>query len=535
MKAHTSRFLFAFLVTGLVLVPVAKSFAQEAPQATEAAEAAVEAATGEAAAAAEAATEAVTGEAAAAAEAATEAVTGEAAAAAEAAAEAPAGVIAPTAYSFSRHADPVVLKGEQVPKFEGAREETIRVFANKKGKLQAIPYQMDERNQWGEFVVVKGKRVIPDKDDGDFDENDEIVFLTRDIGMKTSKDQWPTGYKEAYEVEVTDPLTSDKGYAYVMMYASASAAPAPSTDDYISVEEKGEWGVVHATNYELGFVKWRSGLDYDVLTVMPAAGGSGVDWFDMLKVRVMQNIKRYFLFGLTTRLDRTEKNFLVKVYGYKDGPVRVVRVMKVNVQIIWKLPAPGATVNSVFYPEWIEWPVPINLPFKPSMAFYDIELDVSHDYDFKVSDQVKVYSSHTNRWDLVDGKMTPPESETNKEKVAGAYYGFDATAAGHGAGFYTVRPPKSFSTTLVGLYKDDATNGMEPEYYKGDGDEKKKDRDWVEGALPLAGGRFIDWDDVGKGIHTVFWYHLYPPFWKNPGDEKPFLDIIDHPVSVTVN
>ncbi len=499
MKAHTSRFLFAFLVTGLVLVPVAKSFAQEAPQPTEAAEAAVEAAAGEAAEAAE------------------------------------AGEIAPTAYSFSRHADPVVLKGEQVPKFEGAREEMIRVFANKTGKLQPIPYQMDERNEWGEFVVVKGKRVMPDKDEGEFDENDEIVFLTKDIGMKTPKDQWPTGYKEAYEVEVTDPLTSDKGYAYVMMYESASAAPAPSPEDYISVEEKGEWGVVHARNYELGFVKWRSGLDYDVLTIMPAAGGSGVDWFDMLKVRVMQNIKRYFLFGLTTRLDRTEKNFLVKVYGYRDGPVRVLRVMKVNVQIIWKLPAPGATVNSVFYPEWIEWPVPINLPFRPSLAFYNIELDVSHDYAFDVSDQVKVYSSHHNRWDAVDGNMTPEEEATNKEVVSGAYYGFDATKAGHGAGFYTVRPPKSFSCTLVGLYGDSTTNGMEPEYYKGDGDEKKSERDWIEGAMPLAGGRFINWDDVGRGIHTVFWYHFYPPFWKKQGDEKSFLDIIDHPVSVTVN
>jgi hypothetical protein len=105
MKAHTTRFLFAFLVTGLVLVPVAKNFAQEAPQATEPVEAAVEAATDEAAAAGEAAVEAATDEAAAAAEAAVEATTDEAVAPAEAPpVEAP-----PQAFSFSRHADPVVL------------------------------------------------------------------------------------------------------------------------------------------------------------------------------------------------------------------------------------------------------------------------------------------------------------------------------------------------------------------------------------------------------------------------------------------
>ena len=433
---------------------------------------------------------------------------------------------------FSRHADPIVLKGEQVPKFEGAMEDMLRVFANTTGRLQPIPYQMDERNQWGEFVVAKGKRVVPDDDDGAFDENDEIVFLTKNLGNKTPKDQWPSGYKEAYEIEVTDPLTSTKGYAYVLSYDSAGAAPAPSTEDYISYEEKGD-GVTHGLNYKLGFVNVSSGLDYDILTVTPAAGGSGEDYFDKLKVRVMQNLKRWMTLGISTRLDRTEKNFLVKVYGYKDGPVRVLRVMKVNLQLIWKLPAPGATVNSVFYPEWIEWPVPINLPFKPSWAFYNIELDVSHDYDFKVTDGVKVFSSHDGVWNLVDGQMSASETEVNKEDVSGGYYGFDATASGHGAGFYTVRPPKSFSTTILGLYSDDTDSGLEPEYYKGDGNKKDRE-EWVKGALPLAGARFVDWDDVGKGIHTVFWYHFYPPFYQT-GDEKAFLDIIDHPIQVTVN
>jgi hypothetical protein len=517
MRGKVSKMLFAFLVTGLVLFPIAQNRAQDAAGESEAA-------VSEAPAAEEAAAAEET-----------------AAAAPEATAAMPmygadaaiAKKLAPARGPFSRHADPVVLKGEQVPKFEGAMEETLRVFADKDGKgIRPIPYQMDERNQWGEFVVVKGKRVVADEDDGAFDENDEIVFLTRDLGTKVPKGEWPSGYQEAYEVEVTDPLTSVKGYGYVLSYASAGAAPPPATDDYISYEEKGD-GVTHALNYKLGFVEPTSGLDYDVLTVMPASGGSGVDWFDRLKVRVMQNLRRFLTLGIPTRLDRTEKNFLVKVYGYKDGPVRVVRVMKVNLQLIWKLPAPGATVNSVFYPEWIEWPVPINLPFKPSWAFYNIELDVSHDYDFDPTAGVKVYNSKDKRWDMVDGKMTPEEQAVNKSDMKGAYYGFDATAAGHGAGFYGVRPPKSFSTTLIGLYNDDLEYGIEPEYYKGDGNKKNRG-EWIKGALPLAGGRFVDWGDVGKGIHTVFWYHFYPPFWK-PGDEKAFLDIIDHPVSVTVN
>src|SRR4030042_1943587 len=163
---------------------------------------------------------------------------------------------------------------------------------------------MDERNQWGEFVVVKGKKALPDEDNGKLDDNDEIVCLTRVIGAKVAKDQWPSGYKKAYEVEVTDPLTSMKGYAYVMSYATASAAPAKSPADYVSYEEQGD-GLMKATTYELGFLKVPSGLDYNHLLVTKAAGGDGINHFDKLKVRVMQNVKRGFTLGIPTRLDRT--------------------------------------------------------------------------------------------------------------------------------------------------------------------------------------------------------------------------------------
>jgi hypothetical protein len=330
---------------------------------------------------------------------------------------------------------------------------------------------------------------------------------------------------------VTDPLNSAKAYAYVLMYEDASAAPPPSTRDYMHYEEKGG-GLIRGRNYELGWLKTTSGMDYNHLAVLKAAGGDDLNHLDKLKIRVLQNIKRYFLFGLTTRLDKSETNFLVKVFGYKDGPVRILRVMKVNLQLVWKLPAPGATVNYVFYPEWIEVPVPINLPFNPTWAFYNIELDTSHDYAFKPTDGVKGYNSaDPDNWTEVDGKMSPEETDFNRQNVEGAYAGYDAGAAG--AAFFTVRPPRSFSTKIIGLYLDDPENGVEPEYYKGDG--KKKDRhEWVEGSSPMGGFRFVEWEGVGRGIHTVYYYQFYPPHYA-PGDEKAFLDIIDHPVSVTLN
>ena len=208
MKGNVCKFLFAFLVAGLVLAPVAKNFAQDAPPASMPEKAAP-------------------------------------AAPAEQAA-------APAAGAFSRHADPIVLKGEEIPDFAGATEADIRVFASRGGKFAPIPCQMDERNQWGEFVVTKGKRVVPDEDNGVFDDNDEVVFLSRDLGEKGDKAQIPGGPKKVYEIEVTDPITSSKGYAYVAYYAGN--APANAAEDYIKYVEQGD-GLTIAQNYELGFLK----------------------------------------------------------------------------------------------------------------------------------------------------------------------------------------------------------------------------------------------------------------------------------------
>lgn len=133
--------------------------------------------------------------------------------------------------------------------------------------------------------------------------------------------------------------------------------------------------------------------------------------------------------------------------------------------------------------------MPINLPFKPTWAFYNIELDVSNDFAFKPTDGAKFYSStDPGQWHEVDGKMTPAETAWNKKDAKGSYFG---VVTGEGAGFVTVRPPKSFSTTILGLYRDDPELGVEPEFYKGD--EKFKDRpEWIKGAMPMAGNRFID-------------------------------------------
>jgi hypothetical protein len=260
--------------------------------------------------------------------------------------------------------------------------------------------------------------------------------------------------------------------------------------------------------------------------VKKAAGGDDISHFDRLKVRVMLKLRLGYTLGIPKTFNKNEKDFLVKYYGYKDGPVRSLRVMKNNIQLIWKLPSPGATVNSVFYPDWIEWPVPINLPVRPGWLFSRQELDVSHDFNFPPDKGVKLFvSSHPDKWYEVTSKTSPEMMALNKETTEGGYYGIDATSIGAGGWFYTVRRPKSFDTKLGGVFRSDASESGEPEYY---GDENNEpERGWIKGSTPLAGGRFVDWNDVGRGIHTVNFYHIYPP---NYARRRRRMSILDRPV-----
>src|SRR5262249_1526631 len=97
------------------------------------------------------------------------------------------------------------------------------------GRLQSIPFQVDERNRDGEFALPNGPQPSQDESPGIFDENDLLVFAARDLGERAT-------VSGAAEIPVTDPVAGAQGWTYLRIGIDAPTAGHdglaydPSTD-----------------------------------------------------------------------------------------------------------------------------------------------------------------------------------------------------------------------------------------------------------------------------------------------------------------
>ena len=68
------------------------------------------------------------------------------------------------------------------------------MYAESGGILKPVPYQIDERRPDGDFAFPFGPRPSFDDDRGIFDDNDELVFMVKDVGGRVAESDFPDGF-----------------------------------------------------------------------------------------------------------------------------------------------------------------------------------------------------------------------------------------------------------------------------------------------------------------------------------------------------
>ena len=266
-------------------------------------------------------------------------------------------VVATAAHAgpLSRPADPVVLKGDDLPMFKGKAPDSLVAFRYEGGWVQ-IPIQVDERDvrsygvvydfldHWSlndnggraeplypfleEFYTDPGTYMGPDTDPM-LDDNDEVVFMVKDTGNKAPAIADPQGVVpgSGFEVRVNDPLDGATGYVY--LFQSAGGLDPSAGQSYVDYQFKLESGAYLETfrlvgiNLELSTVSsqyyertFTSRLLSEVLRIT-APGASGVDILDRYKYR----IRRPLCQVTEESIERHEGAFVAN----KSGPVRGIR------------------------------------------------------------------------------------------------------------------------------------------------------------------------------------------------------------------
>ena len=266
-------------------------------------------------------------------------------------------VVATAAHAapLSRPADPVVLKGADLPMFKGTAPDSLVAFRYEDGWGQ-IPIQVDERDMRsygeiynfflngfmgqgihelvGEFYTDPNTYMGPDTDPM-LDDNDEVVFMARDTGNKAVDIADPQGIVPGSraEVRVSDPLDGATGYIYLFLSAGGlDPSAGQSYVDYQFRLQSGDYRETFAPEgvnlesssasseyYERTFTsRWLT----EVLRIT-APGASGMDILDRRKIRLQPTGATGLCFEPETEAggEALEGAFVAN----KSGPVRGIR------------------------------------------------------------------------------------------------------------------------------------------------------------------------------------------------------------------
>ena len=212
---------------------------------------------------------------------------------------------------WSRNLEPVIITGSQVTLFSGVDIATLYAYAYSGGEWTQIPLQIDEVNSLGEYSI----------EDGLLDENDELVFLAKDIGEKAGETDWigdsSSKNNHRYQLQITNPLTpTEVGYVY--LYQSDTISPTHvDYIDWVSGTQE-----IVSEIYSMGII--TSPLQREESLIL---NGNDVDVLDRSKyrLRVRCRLGGVGPFIIDVNEDYIEAIF-VDFYNFEpnfDGPVRV--------------------------------------------------------------------------------------------------------------------------------------------------------------------------------------------------------------------
>ncbi len=262
--------------------------------------------------------------------------------------------------NLARRYDAVTVKGEKLEGLQGLSISSFRLYACRAGRFQPIPFQIDERDQEGEYVLPLGRLAGEDIDQGLLDYNDELVFMAHDAADRASEgpagvegvDQW-------VEIELLDPLaSSQKAWVYLCHFP---LTPPPGSDiDYVHYDPDQEQ--IFSDHYLLGY---RKGMSlYTDLHYPDGKGGYGPDLMDRLKIRIQVK----FLFNVF-KINKSEEDMRADVVAWKDGPVRVLRDVQNYVRIMFRLSSPSVFSVTAYYSKYMYTPLRVTVPFDLKWVF----------------------------------------------------------------------------------------------------------------------------------------------------------------------
>jgi hypothetical protein len=262
----------------------------------------------------------------------------------------------------ARPHDPVVIRTAALTQIVDRDPTRYRLYVASPGRPVPIPFQVDARDAQGRYIfdeTPSGAVGAP------FDDDDELVFMAKDTGPRIASECLPGGSPPS-EIEVRDPVTGARGYAY---FVRDPGGPQPTETPYVAFDvARSE---VRATYYRLQYPPGRN--FFTRLQVTDAAGGHGDTLIDRMSLRINPT---FSLLSMRWSPELTEESFITTIDGVRNGPVRAIVRARQSLDLGRVLPDPPAgTMNTVYYFSSFATPSTFEVP--------DLALKVLRDFRFE--------------------------------------------------------------------------------------------------------------------------------------------------------
>ncbi len=408
---------------------------------------------------------------------------------------------------LSREPDPVILAGGDLSGIAGTHTELLGLWALRDNRLIPIPFQVDHKDETGKYILT----VVSSKEERSptaLDDNDEVIFMAKDLGTRCAPDRFPPGWQRGAEIEALDPTNGTRGWCYLFSFEQP---PEKSRTTYTRYQfaHTGR-DIVDTDAFTMVFppVDQSRAHSCRELRIPVMAGGSGENFLDRLKTRV--RIK--FLFSLLG-MNLSEDTMRSELLAYKEGPVRVIRRFKLFIPLGFGLKSPGFVTDSYYYETVMSAPMEFTIPCKFGHVVSSVTMRIGFDY-LPVVMGSRFFNSVNLQGFVVDGKLAPDE-----EKMI------------HGEAVWNL-----LNGPMGTVMRRNLKIGLSREYFNIEEYvwDQVAEADLPEGSPGNLGHSYQLWDvtDLPRGrYHLEQYFFVVPNFeW---GDQHSYLRIHDDPLQVT--
>ncbi len=414
--------------------------------------------------------------------------------------------------TITRANDYIIIHGNKLKHNLDKKISALSLLASIRGKVKPIPFQVDELDPENEWVLknlppgIDDSEIKPDrdKDEGQLDENDELVFMIKDTGARISKRRYPKDAEAVDEIELTDPVNKKKAWAYLCSYKKN---PPRSKIDY--VKYRLSENQIKSASYTLGFSP--------ELPVFPGylsiQGSKNI--LDRAKVRIKVKI-----FGIPYSLDETE--FISRLSLYNDGQVRTIRRTRNSIKIMGIFSTPSAGIEMISYKNICIIPIRVAVPFNVKSYKSVFSAKIRAGADFQNVGGWRFKTDVHKSWVDINGKMDLIEESINGEDLSW---------------FLLAGKKRAFLIRCIldrkpdGSYQD---SPFTPHLYYIDDEKTNDPPENIPGQSPNVNLWMDGFENLQKG--TLYFYMIFYIMdnYKD-GMEREYLKILDRPISVIVN